>query len=292
MRYLLAISILCFLVSIGTASHAKGDDERVQALEQKVTTMEKTRASNNQQVASALSRFGALQDEFAQLKGQIEANRHLVGTQYSELGKRLTDLDHRIQSIEDRLTIFSTQLSKALGKVAPAAAAEGDLYQKGLDLVASSRYLEAASTFESFIRKYPKSSFVASAKLWIAECFYSMRDYQRAIQEYQKFIDNYPRSDKIPETVLKQANCFYELGMLDEARVFYDQVISRHPTSSAAAQAKEKIARIEGKKAQLGASQSDTGLETYPTKTLEQKMKEQYGDETGKTGQNKGESGF
>jgi tol-pal system protein YbgF len=276
MRFLFSFSVFCLLVAVSSAAYAKsGDDARVQALEQKVAGMQKTSMSNNQQVASALSRFGALQDEFAQLKGQIETNTHLVNTHYTDLGKRLSDLDHRIQSIEDRLSIFSAQLSKALGKVAPDAAAEGDLYQKGLDLIASSQYLEAASTFETFVRKYPKSEFVASAKLWIAECFYSMRDYQRAIQEFQKFIEKYPRHEKIPESILKQGNSFYELGMFNEARAFYEQVLSSYPNSAVAVQAKERIGRIERKNNQTGAAQQGAGIGSYPTETLEQKLQKQ-----------------
>ncbi len=269
MRYMAISLFVITLASFAPPALAADDSARVRALEQKVTTMEKTRMSNNAQIATALSQFGALQDEFGGLKGQIETNKHLINSQSQDLSKRLTALDHRISSIEDRLQIFSTQLSKALGKVAPEAAAEGDLYQKGLDQVSASKYLEAAATFESFLKKYPKSNFAANARFWIAECFYSMRDYQRAIKEYQNFIEKYPRSEKVPECIVKQGNSFYELGMMEEARAFYDQVTAKYSQSAAASEARERIARIEAKKNQTaGAGQQNLG--SYPEQTIQQ----------------------
>lgn len=260
---------LVALAGLVAPSQAADSDKRLQALENQVTVMEKTRSTNNQQIASALSRFGTLQDEFTSLKGDIQTNKHLISSQYQDLTKRLVDMDHRIQSIEDRMSIFATQLSLALGKIAPATAAEGDLYQKGLDQVSNSRYLEAAATFETFIKKYPKSKFVQNAKFWIAECFYSMRDYQRAIKEYQNYVEKYPRSDKVAEAILKQGNSFYELGMMDEATAFYDKVAVTYATSPAAAEAKERLARIQNKKTQ-STHQPGAAPGTYPTQTLQQ----------------------
>jgi len=270
------MTIILVVGAILTASGAAlaDDTARVRQLEQKVGVMEKTRMSNNAQIASALSQFGALQDEFGSLKGEIQTNKHLINSQYQDIGKRITDLDHRIQSIEDRMQIFSTQLSKALGKVSPEAAAEGDLYQKGLDQVTAARYLEAAASFESFVRKYPKSKFAESARFWIAECFYSMRDYQRAIKEYQKFIEQYSRSPKVPEAVVKQGHSFYELGMMDEAKAFYDQVVAKYPSSSAASEARERIARIESKQSQA-SNQGKTSPGSYPTQTIQQQREKE-----------------
>jgi len=196
MRTIIAAIAMTFIFAAATSAIAGSDDARIAAIEHKVSAMEGTRVSNNQQVASALARVQTIQDEFAGVKGGVEANRHLIDSQYNDILKRIADVDHRVQAIEDRLTIFSSQLSKALGKVAPAAAAEGDLYQKALDLAASARYLEAAAAFQSFVQKYPKSTFAPKAKFWVGECFYSMADYQRAIKEFQSFIEKYPRSPK------------------------------------------------------------------------------------------------
>jgi len=118
---------------------------------------------------------------------------------------------------------------------------------------------------------------VASATYWIAECFNSMRDYQRAIKEYQNFIQKFPRDQNVAEAILKQGNGFYELGMVDDARTFYDKVISTYPKSSAAAQAQAQIAKIEKRKAGVVPPPPGAGLGSYPAETLEQKMQRSSG---------------
>jgi len=63
--------------------------------------------------------------------------------------------------------------------------------------------------------------------------------------------------------------------MLDEAMAFYDKVKSSYPRSAAAAQAKDRVARIKqrksgGTQASQPTSQSGT---SYPTETLEQRLR-------------------
>jgi len=254
------------------AGAAKVDD-RVTALEAKVNTMQNTRLANDQEVASALAKLSAMTDEFSSLKGGIDANKFYISSRTDELTKQMQSLENRLQAIEDRLTIFSTQLSKALGKVAPEVAGEGDMYQKALDLAASANYLEAASTFSSFLQKYPKSNFVPNATFWIADCYYSAGDHKRAVKEFQAFVEKYGRSDKVPEAILKQGNSFYTLGMFDESRAFYDKVIQSYPGSAAAAQARERIDRMEKRKAEAAAQPTGQRLDSYPAQTLEQQMR-------------------
>jgi len=269
---LIAVAIALICSSSADAADMEG---RLTSLEMRVQAMQNTRLANNQEVASAVAQVSAMQSEFGALKGGIEANRHFIGSRYDELTRQLQGLDNRIQAIEDRMMLFSGQLSKALSKLAPDVAGEGDLYQKGLDLVATANYLEAASTFSSFIKKYPKSSFVPKASFWIPECYYSAGDHRRAIKEFQTFIEKYRRSDKIPEAIYKQGESFYALGMPEEAKAFYGKVIQSYPSSSVAAQARDRIDRINKRKAEAAATPGGQSPGSYPTQTLEQRLRSQ-----------------
>lgn len=270
MKRLFTAALVLLAVTTSTKALAAAVDDRVANLERQMSTLQNTRNTNNQEVASALSRFEGMETEFNAIKGQVEATSHIIQSGNAELQKQVTELENRIQAIEDRMAIFSSQLTKALGKVAPAAAAEGDLYQKALDLATASKYLEAAAAFESFLKQYPQSSFAGSARYWIAECFYSTRDYQRSIKEFQAYVDKYPKGEKVAEAIFKQGNAFFELGMMDEAKAFYDKVISSYGRSSYAAQAQERLARIQ--KRQAGATAPQGNLGSYPAETLEQRM--------------------
>jgi len=267
----LITGLLVLLVSMSLL--AKTPEDRISSLERQLSDLQKTYMRNNQGVASSIAGAQAIREEWGVLKGDVDTNRHLIQSQHQEMMRHVDELDHRIQAIEDRMQIFSRQLSQALGTVAPKEAAEGDLYQKGLDLVNQSKYLEAAAVFEKFVKKYRKSPFVASARAWIGECFYSMRDYQRAIKEYQQFVEKYPRDKNVSTAILKQGNSFYELGMMEEAKLFYQKILQSYPSSSAASQAKAKLEIIKTR--ELKAKEATSGLDSlssYPTETLQQKQ--------------------
>jgi tol-pal system protein YbgF len=262
---------LCLAVFIPSISFAKTPDERISSVEVRIDEIQKTYLSNSQNAASAIASIDSIREDWNQMKGQIDANRHMMEVSQQDLTKMMGDLDHRIQAIEERLQVFSNQLSKALSKVAPEVAAEGDMYQGALDLMSEAKYLEAAAMLEKFLKKYERSPYSASATFFVGESFYSMRDYQRAVKEFQRYVEKYPRDKNVPSAILKQGNCFYELGMLEEAKAFYDKVSRGYSQSSEAIQAKEKLMRINEKQIKGAQGPSNT-LSSYPIETIEQRQ--------------------
>lgn len=271
MRTITVAVAVTALLCVSSFAQAKPVDERVDQLEKKIEGLQNTYMNNNADTASAIAKAQSVGQEFDILKGQVEANRHIIESQRDDLTRSIESLDRRLQAVEDRLDIFASQLSQALSKVAPKEAAEGDQYQASLKLADDGKYLEAAAGFQSFLQKYPKSPFAANATKWIAECFYSLRDFQRAIKEYQTFIDKFPQDTLVADAVLKQGNSFFELGMANEAQAFYEKIVSKYPSSQAAAQAKSKLAQMKGQKPAGGAGAVSSGLGDYPAETIEQR---------------------
>lgn len=283
-RIIVAVGIVFLLVSTAAA---KSPEERISALEQHLAALQRTYTTNNSDTASTVESVRTMQEEFNTVKGQAEAASHMVRSQNEELMRLIQDLQQRVAAIEERMGVFSTQVSTAIGKGNPQAGAEAEQYQRALDMAQSGRYLEAAGELESFLQKFPKSSYAPNARAWVAECFYMSRDYKRAIKEFQLFVEKYPKDAKVPDAVFKQGNSFYELGMLDEARAFYEKVIQSSPNSKEAQQARSRLGRIDEKKkggatapqgsvppqanavpAQEPPAASSFG--SYPTETIEQ----------------------
>lgn len=295
MRRFTVLGVVVSILVTSAVSSAKTPDERIAEIERQLDALQKTYLANNQDTASAVARISEFQDEFNFVKGQAEAVSHQLKVQQEELMRLIGDLDARIQTIEDRMGVYTGQSKTSVGKTSPEAAGEAESYQRAFDLANMARYLEAASEFESFLRKYPKSTYVANARRWVAECFYSLRDYKRAIKEFQNFIERHPRDSKVPEAILKQGNSFYELGMLDEAKAFYQKVVSSYSSSPEAAKAKTKLQRIEERKAGakkeggtapispqggLGGATGDVapgGTGSYPAETIEQQRQRMSG---------------
>ncbi|MBU4484766.1 tol-pal system protein YbgF [bacterium] len=241
---LIALSLLTsnlFAVSIQT---------RLDKLEERVDTVEKTNLGNNAEVAQSLTRVEQLREEFQGIKGSIEANSHIIKSQSGDTQRYYKDLEFRIQAIEDKMELFQTLIMKAVASISPKTADEGKLYQKGLDQIAEGNYLAAIGTFKSFNKNYSKSTLTDNAQFWIGDCYFAMRDFQKAIKEHQELISKYPKSKKASEAALKQGYSFYELAMYDEAKVFLNKVVADYPNTESAANAKEKLNLIKSKESE------------------------------------------
>lgn len=269
MRFLILFFIL-FPVIASTAPV----DKKVDDIEKKLTQLEQTYLKNNAQVASGLLKVDSFESRMTEVQGEQQASQHLLQRTQNEIGDRLSEIEHRISVIEDRFEIFMNQMSRALKKVNPAISQEGELYQDGLDKVSKAEYMDAVATFQTFLKKHPDSPFVPSAQYWIGECYYSLRDWQKAIKQLQDFVTKYPKDEKASAAVLKQGLSFLKLNMPEEAKVFFNHLISKYPEAVEVKEAKEKLELIASGRA-VKDSKAEVTQTSYPEKTIqEQKARE------------------
>jgi len=243
------LSLFCILLVSLLSSRSFGDalSDRLDSVEKTVREFQADSVIRNEKAASALVQLEQLRHDILSFQGRIDANSHTIREQQKEMMRLKRDLTERMSSIEDRLEIYDIQLSKALSKVVPAAVNETDSYQKALDLVQKSDFLTAVASFRGFLKKYPSSELADNAQYWIAECYFAMRDYQKAIKEFQVLVEKYPRSDKIKSAILKQGLSFAELQMPDEAKIFLEKTVKDYPGTDEAARAKEKLDKLNQK---------------------------------------------
>ena len=121
----------------------------------------------------------------------------------------------------------------------------GRAYESGYDLFKTGKYKEAISSFNSFLRSYPESSFAASAHYWIGNSFYALREFKNAVAAQEALIRTYPDSPKVPDAMLNIASSQLELNKKDAARTTLENVIVRYPGSDAADKAKRRLISIK-----------------------------------------------
>lgn len=126
-----------------------------------------------------------------------------------------------------------------------AEGAAGRAYESGYDLFKTGKYKEAISSFNSFLRSYPESSFAASAHYWIGNSFYALREFKNAVAAQEALIKTYPDSPKVPDAMLNIASSQLELNKKDAARTTLESVIVRYPGSDAADKAKRRLTSIK-----------------------------------------------
>lgn len=234
-----------------------GDDVkgRLENLENLIQSMQTDSAERNTKAAEALEAVERIKTDFQLFQGTLEANAHLIKEQQGEILRIKRDLNDRISALEERLEIYDQQVTKAVAKVSPKLASETEGYEKGLKLVRDTDYLSAVAAFRNFLKAYPKGELADNAQFWIGECYFALRDYNKAIKEFQTLVNRYPKSDKVPEAILKQGQSFAEMGLAEEAKLFLNKVTKEYPNGLAADQAREELGKLE--KAALKPAQPD-----------------------------------
>jgi tol-pal system protein YbgF len=210
-----------------------------------------------------------LQREIQILKNAVDENKEFLQRPQQELAAFRRDLETRLNALEEGLnkvrtdmdkirTEFETKLhevakaSKAQAAREPPPAGEPSsqkameaLYKSALQTYERKEFAAAREQFKAFLTVYPKSELSDNAQFWIGECFYSEKDYEKAIIAYDDVIKKYPKGTKVPAAILKQALCWLELGDKTFARSLLTRVIKDYPSSDQANIAKEKLKVIK-----------------------------------------------
>lgn len=254
--------ILLLLMTAGNAL-AKDAYDRLQQLENKINQMEANKVEQNAALAKAIAELERIQAVLQSLGGgtesqtvQLEELRKIAERQYRDLEMRLTSMEQRIQ-------LLQTEVDRAIAKVAPQIDKERKAFQEALDFTQRREYAEAVSSFEKFIKSYPKSPSVGDARFWVAECRYEKGDYSQAIKDYQKFVELYPKSSRAPMAILKQGDGFLNLQMKNEAKVFWKKLVQEYPKSTEAFQAKEKLTALEKSSSSAERKQEITSSDEF-----------------------------
>ncbi|MBW2018648.1 MAG: tol-pal system protein YbgF [Deltaproteobacteria bacterium] len=260
-------------------------NDRVIALEQKVSKAEADRASLRSEVAhyhedqlnadeawrSRHAELHALvndiRDEMRQLRGELEkgqynARKGILGLaelkgrreeHWKSLEKSVQNSLDRIVRIEqylgmepsEKLVSSDTDITGTKKEQHAVAETPEDLYARAKQCFDQGEYEDARELFRSFLKQYPKSNQADNAQFWLGEIYYREKWYEKAILEYQKVIENYPKGNKTLSALLKQGFAFLNLGDKANARLILKELIRKYPDSNEANIAKKKLKMLK-----------------------------------------------
>ncbi|MFZ3124947.1 MAG: tol-pal system protein YbgF [Acidovorax sp.] len=250
-RALLALILSCAFVSTGHAALFEDDEARrailelrqqVDMLQQRSTDDLRKLGDDNAQLRRGLldlqNQIEALRGEQAKLRGQNE-----------QLLRDVADLQHRqkdiAQGVDERLRQFEPVKVTVDGLEFQADAAEKRDFEAALATFRSGKFPEANAAFASFVRQYPRSGYVPSARFWLGNAQYAAREYKDAIDNFRLLLSGAPGHMRAPEAALSIANCQIELKETRAARKTLEDLLRAYPQSEAAVAAKERLSRLK-----------------------------------------------
>ncbi|GGH55591.1 tol-pal system protein YbgF [Comamonas phosphati] len=240
LRPLLAAGLLAGY-AVSSQAALFGDDEARRAIIEMRQRLDSQQQSQEQMRRSLLdlqSQIEMLKADQAKLRGQ---NEQLMRDS-AELQRGQKDL---AKGMDERLRQFEPTPVNVDGQEFNADPNEKREYEDALAQFRSGKFPEAGAAFAAFLRQWPKSGYVPSARFWLGNAQYANRDYKNAIGNFRSVLTNAPMHARAPEAALSIANCQVELKDTKAARKTLEELIQAYPNSEAAANAKGRLATLK-----------------------------------------------
>ena len=187
-------------------------------------------------------KISGLESEFATIKqdqADLELQMKNKDKDILKLQDTVLKLEKKIKILEkDKTASRHVQTKKEYTK--PSV-----LYKKARNLLIEEDYTDSAALFTKFIKNYPQNSLADNAVYWLAECHYSLGDFEKAILVFQNLEIKYPKSEKVPDALLKIGFSYLSLDDSNRAHHYLKKVLKKYPFSPAAEKAQEKLRSFE-----------------------------------------------
>ncbi len=185
-----------------------------------------------------------LKDEITRLSGHLEELEHQqkefqksshnekMGDELRKLEARISQLEKNQQAIQDSLAEFH--------EMAQSHQDPNEIFKTAKELFSEGRYQEAADQLAK-VEKNSKAKNKDDATFLRGECFFSLKQFKKAVVEYSKFPEKYTHSSHYPEALYKIGLSFESMGMKEDAKGFYQELVEKFPKSPQAKKIRKKV---------------------------------------------------
>ena len=186
---------------------------------------------------------GQLKEELVRIRGDLEAQQHLLAELDRQVQASGREVDAKLASLKGTGALDEAQARQKLSelprpddKAAVLALARKE-DEAGSSGVARELYLH-------FVRRWPRDDHADDAGFRAGELLAAQSRWREAVVVFGKVAEDHPKSDKAPLALLQVAEGMIRLERKDDARAFLEQVVSEYPKAEAAVKAKARLAEL------------------------------------------------
>lgn len=191
----------------------------------------------------------SLLDLNTQLEAQRADSAKMRGTQ-EQLARDVAEMQRTLKDVskglDDRLRALEPQKVSLDGKDFLAEPDEKRAHDQAMAALRGGDFDKAASALGTFLQRYPASGYADSARFWLGNALYGLKNYKEAIAVFRALAAGSPTHPRTPEALLAVANCQIEMKDVRGARKTIDDLTKAYPTSEAAAAGKERLGTLKG----------------------------------------------
>jgi tol-pal system protein YbgF len=204
-----------------------------------------------------------IKSDIAKIRGQIEVLTYELNEQQKRQRDLYVDLDSRLRKMETTAaasappvdpnappgapTLANAPAASASPPpptapvITPVTAQEQRAYDAALDQFKRGDYNGAITSFQNFVKTYPRSLLASSAQYWVGNAQFARKDYRAAVASQRALIQQWPDSPKVPDALLAIASAQSEQGDNASARRTLEELMAKYPQSEAASKAKQRL---------------------------------------------------
>ncbi len=199
---------------------------------------------------SAASAQSQLESDVLYLQQQVSQLRQTLLEQDAQIAQQnivIQQLRGELELLEHKIDTLNTQKQAVIVNEPIVNKSENDkqAYQKIYLMLEVGDDEQAINGFREFLALYPNSQFADDAQYWLAEAYYSKRDFISALVAYESFLERFTSSTKRAQVELKIGYCYHELQDFVQAKKIFTEVKNKYPNQSIARLASKKLAEIK-----------------------------------------------
>ena len=166
-------------------------------------------------------------------------------TYYNTVKEKIEECKDELDITDDSdIAPPNTDVSSSSKPAAQAQTAINDpTYNKALELYNNNDYVNSIKTFNTLL-KSPNAAVAENSMFYMGKCYYNLNKYDNASTVLLSAIKKYPKSSNVKEAILFLAKTCEAKGDKTKAKAYYQKVISMPPMDNFSKEANASVSRL------------------------------------------------
>jgi TolA-binding protein len=177
----------------------------------------------------------------------IEDKTAYIDSVNFEILAQLVMIENKIVTLTNSFTeMYNLKTNKGNDKVS-AKISPSDykrIYIEALSSYQNGKFEKAVTGFSGLVMSDPGNDLADNSQYWLAECYYTMKNYKRAVIEFEK-VFTFAGTDKDDDAQLKLGHCHRSMGNIEKAREEYQRLTDYFPGSEFYEKARESLKQLK-----------------------------------------------
>jgi len=188
-----------------------------------------------------MKRINTLNNKIAKLENQAQ----FMDSTSLEIYNKLVMIENKIVTLTNSYNEMSKMKSGKSVNIEPQfnSAKYKKHYMKSLGHFQNQEYDSAIKGFSELVTSDATNDLADNCQYWLAECYYSKKDFKRAIGEFTK-VFNYAGTDKDDDAQLKLGLAYQSMGSIEKAKEEFQRLIDYFPGSEYYPKAKDALRKL------------------------------------------------